>query len=274
MAHRTFISLHYARDLARANIVRGSEMIDGVAAAGWDDASRWEQAKEKGDAAIHRMIDAALEQTTATVICIGSETAQRTYIDYEIRKSAERGNVLLGVRINGVTDHLGQADPPGDVPFRLKALDVPVFAFASADELGKRIERAVQTRNGSRMKCLRIYADESGESHLADIEIPLRQSELPAGGPACSVSARYPATGVQFVTRPPGNGGLGWHNPPERQLVVWLTGTSEFETSDGNVRRVGPGSIVLIEDVSGKGHVSRHPDEEQRLMTVPVPAGI
>jgi uncharacterized cupin superfamily protein len=79
---------------------------------------------------------------------------------------------------------------------------------------------------------------------------------------------------VQFVTHPPGLGVVDWHNPPERQLVIFLTGETEFETSDGDVRRVGPGSVVLAEDTWGKGHISRHPDEEQQVIYIPVPDGI
>jgi hypothetical protein len=79
---------------------------------------------------------------------------------------------------------------------------------------------------------------------------------------------------VRFVVHPPGLGEVGWHNPPERLLVIFLTGETEFETSDGTVRRVGPGSVVLAEDTWGKGHLSRHPDEEQRVVYVRVPEGM
>jgi hypothetical protein len=44
-------------------------------------------------------------------------------------------------------------------------------------------------------------------------------------------------------------------------LVIWLTGEVEFETSD--IRRVAAGSVVLAEDMTGKGHISRHPPEGQ-----------
>ena len=124
------------------------------------------------------------------------------------------------------------------------------------------------------MRCLRIYADADGESHLAEVDIPLSPKEVFPGAPPFRVSARHRATGVQFATHPPGLGVVDWHNPPERQLVVFLTGETEFETSDGDVRRLGPGSLVLAEDTWGKGHISRHPDEEQQVIYIPVPDGI
>ncbi len=54
---------------------------------------------------------------------------------------------------------------------------------------------------------------------------------------------------------------VDWHNPPQRLLVIWLTGEVEFETSDGDIRRLPAGSVVLAEDTTGKGHISRHSPE-------------
>jgi hypothetical protein len=124
------------------------------------------------------------------------------------------------------------------------------------------------------MKCLRIYADETGESHLADIEIPLVPTEVFPGVPAIDLSDQYTATSVRFAWIPEGVRIAGWHTTPVRQLVVWLTGWVEFETSDGETRRCEPGAVVLAEDTFGKGHISRHPDEGQFLMFVPVSDGL
>jgi hypothetical protein len=66
----------------------------------------------------------------------------------------------------------------------------------------------------------------------------------------------------------------GWHTPPGRVLAVWLDGTVEFETSDGEVRRVSAGSSVLVEDTHGKGHISRHPVEGQSLILITLPEGL
>jgi hypothetical protein len=50
--------------------------------------------------------------------------------------------------------------------------------------------------------------------------------------------------------------------------VIWLTGEVEFETSDGDIRRLAAGSIVLAEDRTGKGHISRHPGEGQLVVHI------
>jgi hypothetical protein len=46
----------------------------------------------------------------------------------------------------------------------------------------------------------------------------------------------------------------GWHTVAQPQVVVRLSGDAEIQTSDGEVRRVGPGTILLAEDTTGKGH--------------------
>ena len=47
------------------------------------------------------------------------------------------------------------------------------------------------------MKCLRIYADETGESHLVDIDIPLVSTEVFPEVPAIDLSDQYTATSVR-----------------------------------------------------------------------------
>jgi len=61
---------------------------------------------------------------------------------------------------------------------------------------------------------------------------------------------------------------VSWHNPPHRMLVIWLTGEVEFETSDGDIRRLAAGSVVFAEDTTGRGHISRHPAEGQLVVHI------
>lgn len=141
MARRTFFSFHYQRDIWRANQVRKGGQFIGTAAAGFADASLWEEAKRKGDAVIKKMIDDALFNTSVTVVCIGARTAGRKYINYEISQSLARGNALLGLRINHLRDHLGQVDPDGEIPALLTRHDVPIRRYTDTATLGAMIER-------------------------------------------------------------------------------------------------------------------------------------
>jgi hypothetical protein len=89
-----------------------------------------------------------------------------------------------------------------------------------------------------------------------------------------SRSAYYEASRVRFVQIPAGVREAGFHNAPGRLLAIWLDGEVEFETSDGEIRRVSAGKAVLVEDTLGKGHISRHPAEGQNVIQVLLPRGL
>ncbi|HTR61516.1 MAG TPA: hypothetical protein VMH37_07405 [Candidatus Binataceae bacterium] len=119
---------------------------------------------------------------------------------------------------------------------------------------------------GYSMKYTRIYADAAGESHLQDVEAEMKSAEY-----ASTISEMIAARGVIFRESRSGEYFIDWHNAPRRQFVVNLTGEVEIETSDGDKRRFGPGSILLAEDVTGKGHISRGVGSgERRTLFIPL----
>ncbi len=124
------------------------------------------------------------------------------------------------------------------------------------------------------MKCLRIFAAPDGHSHFGEVEIDMPLSPLFPGEAPFALSAYFPASQVRFVRIPAGVREAGFHTPPSRLLAIWLDGEVEFETSDGEVRRVPGGNAVLVEDTHGKGHISRHPPEGQNLILVLLPEGL
>jgi hypothetical protein len=116
------------------------------------------------------------------------------------------------------------------------------------------------------MRYFRIYADADGETHFEDIEVALHPS--PSGS---DLSALHPASGVIF-RRSPADQFLDWHPAPRRQFVVTLSGAAEVEASDGEIRAIGPGTIMLAEDVTGKGHITRGVGDTERLsLFIPIP---
>jgi hypothetical protein len=123
------------------------------------------------------------------------------------------------------------------------------------------------------MKCLRIFATPDGESHFGDADIPTTTIPLFPNEAPFELSGHYFASQIRCVHVPAGVCEAGWHNPPGRVLAVWLDGV-EFETSDGQVRRVLAGNAVLVEDTHGRGHVSRHPVEGQSLILITLPNGL
>ena len=144
MARRVFFSFHYQRDIWRVNQIRNLPNIIGVAAAGFQDASLWEESKRKGDDAIKKMIDGALNNTSVTVVFIGYKTAGRKFINYEIAESSERGNGIVGIQIHHLKDKDGTTDSPGSIPSKLESGGYKIYRYVDADKLAKRIEEAAQ----------------------------------------------------------------------------------------------------------------------------------
>jgi hypothetical protein len=105
----------------------------------------------------------------------------------------------------------------------------------------------------------RIYTGADGETHFEDLEIDLDE----ASGQS-SLSRLYPASGVIF-RRSPADQFIDWHPAPRRQFVITLSGEAEVEASDGEVRRIGPGTIMLADDTTGQGHITRGIGTEERL---------
>lgn len=144
---RVFFSFHYQRDIWRVNQVRNAGIVDAQAAAGWDDASIWEEAKTQGDAAVKALIDEGLVGTSVTVVLIGAETSQRQYVKYEIAKSIERGNGLLGVRIHLLKDAAGNTDAFGFTPDGLYAAGAEVYDY-DRDKFGEWVQAAYRKAKG------------------------------------------------------------------------------------------------------------------------------
>lgn len=114
------------------------------------------------------------------------------------------------------------------------------------------------------MKITRIYTGADNQSYFEDLEIPL----LPAA--YGRESAHVPAEGVIFRETPAG-GSLDFHPAPRRQLVITLSGLGEIECGDGSRRRFGPGDILLAEDTTGQGHITREITGPRRGIFIPLP---
>lgn len=144
MARRAFFSFHYQRDIWRVNQVRNIPNVTGCAAAGFQDASLWEEAKRKGDATIKALIDKALENTSVTVVFVGSQTAGRKYINYEIDRSIARGNGIVAVQIHHLKDKNGNVDPAGAIPAKIATNGYKAYKYVDHESLARWIEAAAK----------------------------------------------------------------------------------------------------------------------------------
>src|ERR1700686_2198161 len=124
----------------------------------------------------------------------------------------------------------------------------------------------------------RIFTGQDGLAHAEDIELNLN---------ARGATDMLKATGAEFSVRPPtaganpgntaapGADAPGWHTGPARQFVITLSGNSEVEVSGGVHVAAGPGHINLIEDTTGKGHITRNFGPEDRIaLTIPLADGV
>ena len=125
MAKRVYFAFHYQDVIDfRANVVRKHNFLGGVEAAGYYDHSIWEDAKTTSPLALKRLINTELENTSVTAVLIGSDTWSRRWVRYEIMKSVERGNRVLGVHINSINGRDQRPKALGPNPFDNLGLEI------------------------------------------------------------------------------------------------------------------------------------------------------
>jgi len=144
MARRVFFSFHYQRDIVRVNQIRNLPEIIDQAAAGFKDSSLWEEAKKKSDDAVKKLIDDGLLGSSVTVVCIGNKTAGRKFINYEIQKSIDRGNGIIGVQIHHLKNFAGEVDTAGDTPALLTKNGYKIYKYDDHPKLKAWIEAAAK----------------------------------------------------------------------------------------------------------------------------------
>ncbi len=114
------------------------------------------------------------------------------------------------------------------------------------------------------MKIVRLYSGSDHQSHFEDVELSFDPGER------LNTTKLQAAAGVVFRLAPVGHV-IDWHPAPRRQYVVTLSGEWDIECGDGTVRRFRPGDVMLADDLTGQGHVSRVVGAEPHVfMTVPL----
>jgi len=108
------------------------------------------------------------------------------------------------------------------------------------------------------VKVTRIFTGPDGQTHAEEVDMKL----APSGGE--ELSEMIKVTGLQFRRTPP-NYFVDWHHAPRRQYVITLSGRGEIEIADGKKVMLGPGHILLAEDLTGTGHISRGVGTEDRI---------
>lgn len=111
---QVFFSFHFKNDVWRAGQVRNMGVVEGNTAVTDND---WEEVKRKDDASIKKWIDNQLQMRSCTVVLIGSETADRKWIKYEIEQSWKLGKGVVGIYVHKLKDSKGDQCRQGKNPF-------------------------------------------------------------------------------------------------------------------------------------------------------------
>ncbi len=109
------------------------------------------------------------------------------------------------------------------------------------------------------MAIIRLFAGADGQSHFEGLE-----PKLEPRGDRSDVGELIPGTGI-LVRRFETGRENPWHHAPGRYAVFTLVGAVDIEIGDGSVRRIGPGDILIAEDLAGHGHATREVGPEPRV---------
>jgi quercetin dioxygenase-like cupin family protein len=121
---------------------------------------------------------------------------------------------------------------------------------------------AVTAQGHTPVTVTRLYTGSDGQTH-AEETTDIRLTSDPARR-GLETSENIKVTGLQFVRTSPG-WVVDWHPADRHQYIVTLSGRGEIEVSGGRKIALEPGSIVLAEDATGKGHISRTVGTEDRV---------
>jgi quercetin dioxygenase-like cupin family protein len=132
---------------------------------------------------------------------------------------------------------------------------VGVFVLVSGAQTGR------DTGGSQKHKTVfmtRLYTGPDGQTHAEEIE-----AKFIAGG-TNEAYKMMATTGAELHRAAPGTV-IDWHTAPRRQYVITLSGQGEVEVSGGKKIHIGPGHIDLVEDTTGKGHITRVLGNEERV---------
>jgi hypothetical protein len=112
------------------------------------------------------------------------------------------------------------------------------------------------------MKVVRIYTGTDNQTHFQDVDLET----------FAQLSAKV-GEGPVRLNQGPAQSSLDFHNAPRRQYVVMMSGLMEIEIGDGSKRQFIPGDVLVAEDLTGKGHITRGVGTDSRVsLAVPLAA--
>ncbi len=114
MARRIFYSFDFKSDSHRVSQVKNMGVIEGQPIL---NSNQWEDVEKGGPTAIQNWIDKQMKGKSCVVVLVGSSTAGRQWVNYEIEKGWNDGKGLLGVYIHNLKNLSGFTSSKGSNPF-------------------------------------------------------------------------------------------------------------------------------------------------------------
>ena len=109
---------------------------------------------------------------------------------------------------------------------------------------GRALAQSASAQGSTEAKVVRIYATPDGGSRVEELTISPDAKPIDITRMTASV---YGGSGARAPD---------WHTAPRKQFAINMTGELEVELTDGTRRRIGS-DLVYLEDLTGKGHVTR-----------------
>lgn len=100
---QVFYSFHYENDVRRAAQIRAIGVLEGNEPVSEND---WEDVKKGGNLAIKKWINKNMENRSCLIVLVGSDTAKRQWVKYEIEYALKRKMGVFGIYIHNIKDPL------------------------------------------------------------------------------------------------------------------------------------------------------------------------
>lgn len=120
MKRQVFFSFHFGNDIWRVGQIRNIGVVEGQEI--FSD-NGWEKVRLKKDSDIKDWIDKELNMRSCVVVLIGSETASRRWVRYEIEEAWKRGKGIVGIYINKLKNSQGEQSQKGANPLNQFCVD-------------------------------------------------------------------------------------------------------------------------------------------------------
>jgi hypothetical protein len=101
-----------------------------------------------------------------------------------------------------------------------------------------------------------LYSDAKGVSHFKKETLPFKPMGAPGAADGPMGASLNGVTAANFLMLKAGQV-EDWHRAPNTLFLVVVQGASEVTASDGTVKDFHRGDVVLMDDTSGKGHITK-----------------